>query len=134
MLTDKKMVKKINEELKTGTGNFKVMGKTCDGARWPEGNHFYIIDDMIEQKTYHIPVDELQHPFNFAPAGKWWNGNQEQIKVNGKIYALHGWNGESYTDSWQVVNDFDAIGKYDIRPVYITLDEPELTDYQIIER
>jgi flagellar hook assembly protein FlgD len=59
MLANNKMVKKITKEIKEGTGNFKVNGKSTDGARWPEGNHFWIVDDMIEQKTYHIPVSDV---------------------------------------------------------------------------
>lgn len=61
MKADEKMTKKIVKELRDGTGNFRVNGKTTDGARWPEGNHYWIIDDMIEQKTYHIPVDDLDY-------------------------------------------------------------------------
>lgn len=61
MRADEKKARKISEELKKGTGRYRVNGKTTDGARWPEGNHYWIIDDMIEQKTYHIPVDDLDY-------------------------------------------------------------------------
>ena len=72
----------------------------------------------------------------FEPAGKWWNGGQEQIEKDGKTYALYGWNGESYTSSWQVVDGTEAVGNYDIRPVYQQTgeDEFEIIDYEIRER
>lgn len=59
MLADEKLIKKITRELKNNTGNYRVNGKSTDGARWPEGNHFWIVDDMIEQKTHHIPVGDV---------------------------------------------------------------------------
>lgn len=70
----------------------------------------------------------------FEPAGKWWNGGQEQIKKDGITYALYGWNGESYTDSWEVVDGTEPAGKYDIRPIYqqVGEDEFEIIDYEII--
>ena len=76
----------------------------------------------------------------FEPAGTWWNGNQEQIKKDGRVYALHGWSGESYADSWQVVDGTEAVGSYDIRPVYVPNTDPDdlndfdILDYEIIER
>jgi len=34
-----------------------VVGKACTGARWPEGDHMWIVEDIEEQATYHVPVD-----------------------------------------------------------------------------
>lgn len=41
---------------------------------------------------------------NFTVVGRWWNDNSiELIEINSEgVFALHGWNGERYTDSWKV--------------------------------
>lgn len=54
----------------------------------------------------------------FQYSGKWWNGGQTLITKDGKTYALYGWNGVSYTDSWQVIDSSENAGKYDIQPAF----------------
>lgn len=71
---------------------------------------------------------------NFKQAGKWWNSRDvDLIEKDGTIYALHGWNGESYTESWQVVGRTESVGKFDIRPVYEQVgdDQFEIVDYEV---
>lgn len=69
---------------------------------------------------------------NFKEAGKWWNGGQDQIEKDGKIYALYGWNGESYTDSWEVIDRTEAGERFDIKPIYEQVGaEFEIVDYEI---
>ena len=45
--------------------------------------------------------------------GKWWNSNSVEIVEleDGRHIALDGWNGEQYTDCWQVggENDMDIV-------------------------
>jgi len=73
---------------------------------------------------------------NFKEVGKWWNSQEiDLIEKDGAVYALNGWNGESYTESWKCSGEhnMDATGSYDIRPVYNQLgeDEFEVVDYEI---
>lgn len=76
---------------------------------------------------------------NFEYVGKWWNDkNIELVKINEKIYALHGWNGESYFNCWEVAENLidviDEKKEYIIKPVYkeIGEDEFELIEYEIV--
>lgn len=41
-------------------------------------------------------------------------------EIEGKLYALHGWNGEVYTSCWKCVDSFTSVGgkDYTARPVY----------------
>ena len=48
-------IRQIGHALKTG--NAWITGKTTDGQRWPEGNHFWIID-TVDQETLHVPVGD----------------------------------------------------------------------------
>lgn len=61
----------------------------------------------------------------------------EIVEINGKRYALYGWNGERYLHCWEV----DEIGfyvedgkEYEIMPIYEEIDEDEfeITGYEII--
>lgn len=71
--------------------------------------------------------------------GTWWNSREiELIKKDGKIYALNGWNGEEYTDCWEVGGKYETeIIKEGIyaRPIYeeIDKDEYETIDYKITD-
>ena len=47
-------IRRLGHLLKTGKA--WIDGKTCDGAMWPEGNHYWIIQDGIEQLTWHVLV------------------------------------------------------------------------------
>lgn len=47
-------LRQIGHMLKAGTA--WIEGKTTDGDRWPEGNHYWIITDSINQATYHVKV------------------------------------------------------------------------------
>ena len=54
--------------------------------------------------------------------GTWWSdSNIELVKINGKIYALDGWNGEKYLHCWECIDRFtaaDSNTEYEIRPIY----------------
>lgn len=65
-------------------------------------------------------------------AGHWWNGDQELIRKDGEVYALNGWNGESYTDSWKCSGEYHAEASpesYDITPIYD--DAGDIVNYEI---
>lgn len=70
--------------------------------------------------------------------GTWWNDHNIEIyEIEGKRLALYGWNGEEYTECWEVSEDLmDVISKEDItvKPIYkeISEDEFEIIDYKII--
>lgn len=67
----------------------------------------------------------------------WWNDNEiEVVEIEGRMIALNGWNGESYTECFEVeeVVDNKAYGvKEDITtsitPIYKEVDED---DYEIV--
>jgi len=49
-------LRKLGHWLKTKRA--LILGKTCSGKRWPEGEHYWIVDDTEEQKTYHVLVNK----------------------------------------------------------------------------
>ena len=67
----------------------------------------------------------------------WWNDNSiELVKINGRIYALYGWNGESYIHCWECADEFTVINEsieYEIIPIYTENEdgEFEIVDYEI---
>lgn len=71
---------------------------------------------------------------------KWWTGDIEVVEVEGRMIALDGWNGETYTDCWEVeeIKNDTAYGvKVDglqVRPVYQEVDdgEFELKGYELV--
>lgn len=76
-MIDTSIINLIIKDLENSIGNYRVNGKTCDGAKWPEGNHFYIVDDLIEQKTYHIPVDDVDNELFDSSINRSWGGYRE---------------------------------------------------------
>lgn len=54
--------------------------------------------------------------------GTWWSDNDiELVKINGKIYALCGWNGEKYIHCWECFDRFSIVDgniEYEIKPIY----------------
>ena len=64
----------------------------------------------------------------------WYNSIDpiEIVEIDGKLYALYGWNGEKFCDCWKCANEFTAINenrKYIIAPIY-KMDEYE--DFEIV--
>jgi hypothetical protein len=74
---------------------------------------------------------------NNAIIGTWWNDNKiDLVKIQNDVFALHGWNGESYTASWKVTGEHLTIAskeKYDIAPITIqrSEDEFEIIGYEV---
>ena len=71
--------------------------------------------------------------------GTWWSDNNiELVEIDGKIYALDGWNGEKYLHCWECIDRFtvaDDNAEYEIRPIYNsdeTIDEVEIIDFEVI--
>ena len=66
---------------------------------------------------------------NYKHFGYWWaNSSIELVKIDGRIFALNGWDGESYRLCWECQNcDHidglmtvkDKTADYEIRPVYL---------------
>ena len=48
-------IRQIGHALKTGDA--WITGRTTDGHRWPEGNHYWIIN-TVHQDTLHVAVDD----------------------------------------------------------------------------
>ena len=41
-------------------------------------------------------MPELEH----KPAGKWWSGDVNLVKLRNCVFALDGWDGEKWADCW----------------------------------
>ena len=58
-----------------------------------------------------------------------WNNKEiEVVEINGRWFALYGWNGEAYLDCWET--DEHTFSKedgkvYEIKPVYEGIGEPD---------
>lgn len=69
--------------------------------------------------------------------GTWWNDPTiDLVKIQNDVFALHGWNGESYTSSWKVTGEHltqASKEKYDILPLTIERgeDEFEIIGYEV---
>lgn len=54
--------------------------------------------------------------------GTWWSDNNiELAEIDGKIYALDGWNGEKYLHCWKCADRFtisEDAAEYEIKPIY----------------
>lgn len=68
-----------------------------------------------------------------------WNNKEiEVVEINGRWFALCGWNGETYLDCWETdENTFNVEdGKvYEIKPMYnqIEDDDYEVVNFEIIQ-
>ena len=64
--------------------------------------------------------------------GYWWNDKEiEIVEIEGRPIALSGWNGEKYTDCWEVAEmrgntGFDIkVDGLEVEPIYQQVDEEE---------
>ena len=75
----------------------------------------------------------------FKIVGEWWNDkNIELVNIDGVVYALNNWNGETYNNCWICTGDnlMDASDdEYIIKPIYKEVDEDEfeIIDYIVID-
>jgi hypothetical protein len=49
-------IRRLGQMLKAGPSYARIIGKVSLGHRWPDEPHAWIIDDLISQTTYHVPV------------------------------------------------------------------------------
>lgn len=56
--------KQIGRKLRNGDA--RIAGKTCDGDSWPDGDHYWIVEDLEEHETLHIEVDRRPSWSRFA--------------------------------------------------------------------
>ncbi|EJP80989.1 hypothetical protein [Bacillus cereus] len=76
---------------------------------------------------------------NNGIAGHWWQDkNIELVKIGEDVFALHGWDGDSYQDSWKCTGELymDASKeRYDITPRYFRVSADIcLSSYQVEEK
>lgn len=54
--------------------------------------------------------------------GRGWGHIIELVEVDGAMYALHGWNGEKYTDCWKCADEWtvdpEEPGRFTAKPIY----------------
>lgn len=71
---------------------------------------------------------------NFFYVGTWWNDkNTEMYEIEDDVYALYGWNGETFTESWRCTGELNMDAseeRYSITPQYD--DGDEYGNYNII--
>ena len=71
---------------------------------------------------------------------KLWNNNDiDVVKINGRWFALSGWNGEIYVNCWETdENTFylEDGKRYDIKPIFKGVGEPDedgnFEEYEIV--
>lgn len=47
-------------------GSARIVGQTCEGASWPEGTHYWIIEDLVRQRTEHVPTAQRPSWIRYA--------------------------------------------------------------------
>ena len=66
---------------------------------------------------------------NFKTVGTWWNDSSiELVEIDGSVFALGGWNGESYNNCWKCTGDYNMDASeetYTITPTYEEVSEDE---------
>lgn len=74
---------------------------------------------------------------NFKSVGRWWaDSSIELIKIDGDVYALDGWNGEKFNNSWKCTGENlmnASREEYSITPIYdfTNEDDPEIIAYEV---
>ena len=75
----------------------------------------------------------------------WSNKNIEVVEIDGRWFALYGWNGEAYYNCWETDENtiaIDSDNKYEIKPIYQGIGEPDedgdydqydIVGYEILE-
>lgn len=74
---------------------------------------------------------------NFKTVGTWWADKDiELVEIDGKVYALNGWNGEKHTDCWECVGEDKMEAseeRYEITPITEEVEgEFETVGYEVI--
>lgn len=74
---------------------------------------------------------------NFKTVGNWWADKEiELVEIDGKVYALNGWNGEKYIDCWEAIGEDHAEAseeKYEITPISEEVDgDFETVGYEVV--
>ncbi|MDA1937150.1 hypothetical protein PDL01_28315 [Bacillus cereus] len=64
--------------------------------------------------------------------------NIKLVKIGEDVFALHGWDGDSYNDSWKCTGELymnASKERYDITPRYLRVSaDITLTNYQVEEK
>lgn len=47
-------LRQLGAQLKRGAA--RIIGRSCDGHAWPEGNHYWIIEDLRRGTLAHVPT------------------------------------------------------------------------------
>ena len=65
----------------------------------------------------------------YKTVGTWWNDkNVELVELNGRVFALNGWNGEEFTECWECFGEHhmdSGAEHYTLRPVLRGIGEPD---------
>lgn len=63
----------------------------------------------------------------------WNNGDVPMVEIDERLFALHGWNGETWLKCWECLDKWTAASEktFEIRPVYRF--EIEEIDFEMLE-
>ena len=65
--------------------------------------------------------------------GTWWNdASISMYEIDGEVYALYGWNGETYLHCWKCIGEDHMTAseeEYEISPVYD--EDDNIVEYEI---
>ena len=64
---------------------------------------------------------------------KWNNGEIDVVEINGRLFALHGWNGETWLRCWECLDKWTMASEkvFEVRPVHRF--EIEEIDFETLE-
>ena len=52
MITTKAEILKL--QMRVNRGDASIVGKISTGTAWPDGDHYYVIEDYYDQRTWHV--------------------------------------------------------------------------------
>lgn len=100
------------------------MVTAADGRTFRAWGEIEYPEPLTEHEVYSF---ELKRDYEYPPfrrIGYWMgdvNGGIEIIRIEGRYFALFGWNGVNYGYCWECKNNRTAIGeeRYTLTPVYV---------------
>lgn len=92
--------------------------------KYAEGYGYSVTATFFENEDDDDEIDMtwiIVHNKEFFSGANWMDTDIQIVEIDDDLYALNGWNGETYGHCWKCIDRFtaDPDGKeYEIRPVY----------------
>lgn len=72
---------------------------------------------------------------NFKNVGTWWNDKEiDLVEIEGTVYALNGWNGETHLSCWICTGNYNMDAseeEYEISPVHSDDEDMDIIGYEV---